>query len=357
MPILDCYPKFYKDWLFTALELTAGEETKADVLEPLFAMNRAWRDGGTLPADYFAELATLRAYSLYYMTINMPKLWFLLSRAGIPPAGTLVDLGSGPGTLVWAWLFYLAKYAPERLQNMPPVIGIERTAEAVALAERLAESLRNYAPFESIDVSFRCADWQQAGGQYDLVLGGNVLMECADSATDALRDFGPTHALLIEPGNRPGFLRMLGARDALVATGHGIQFPCPAHAVCPLAADNWCNFTVNRAIVPFVQRMSNQAGRLNHRHHFSGLVTGPAAPETAASWRVLSDVRKVHRSGVRYLCNGRVAPEVVVSRRKKSSANEFFLRAETGALLRIQPGPDAVRGKLQAATRVEPLDA
>lgn len=97
MPILDCYPKFYQDWLFTALELTAGEETKADVLEPLFAMNRAWRDGGTLPADYFAELATLRAYSLYYMTINMPKLWFLLSRAGIPPAGTLVDLGSGPG--------------------------------------------------------------------------------------------------------------------------------------------------------------------------------------------------------------------------------------------------------------------
>lgn len=348
---IDYYPAFYQEWLFDTLALKPGDEIAPATLEPLFTLNKAWLDGGALPADYFADPAVLRAYCLFYMTINMPKLWFLFDRTGSWPSGRIVDLGCGPGTLIWAWLFYAAARAPERLERTE-LIGIERTPQAAELGQRLAERLQQFDPFRSISVRFQVDEWQQRPISADCVLGGNVLLECPPEDLGRLADIQAETWILIEPGNRPGFQRILSAREQLVGPDRSILFPCPSYHDCPMAEQNWCHFAVNRSLVPFVQRMANAAGRRNHRHCFSALAIGPAQTAPASAWRVLSDVRKAHRSGIRYLCDGKQMHEVVLNRRKRSASNSPFLEAATGELLTVKPNAHAQSTRLQASSVV-----
>jgi ribosomal protein RSM22 (predicted rRNA methylase) len=49
---------------------------------------------------------------------------------------------------------------------------------------------------------------------------------------------------LVEPGTPLGYAGLLAARDVLIAEGATILAPCPHHGACPLAAPDWCHFTV-----------------------------------------------------------------------------------------------------------------
>ena len=63
-------------------------------------------------------------------------------------------------------------------------------------------------------------------------------------ALDALWDACEGLLALVEPGTPAGFGRILAARTALTAAGAAILAPCPHHGPCPLAAPDWCHFSV-----------------------------------------------------------------------------------------------------------------
>ena len=86
-------------------------------------------------------------------------------------------------------------------------------------------------------------------------------------------------------------------------------------------------------MLPFMQKMSNAAGRKNHRHHFSGFIfSNGKTDDIAGKWRVLSKPRKAKGSVIRYLCNGKSIKEVVLNKKQKSENNRDFINAETGSL-------------------------
>lgn len=296
-------------------------------------MSRDFRADSAPAPDYFADSATLRAYTLYYMSINMPKLWFLLDR--VPPRDVceLRDCGCGPGTFMWAYVFWLMARRPEALAKLQRLEGIERTPAAAEMARRLGRALRTLPGCEHLEIQVDVGDWQDVNSVSELTILGNVLVE---GETTALPCSGGNRLIMIEPGDRAGFHTLLPQRDALIADGWTVQFPCPAQATCPMAADNWCHFSVNRFILPYIQRMSAAAKRRNHRHHFSGFVLDRDA-DSAGGWRVLSNLRKANRSGIRYLCNGEQLVEAVLNRKMRTPQNRAFLDADWGDLLSISP--------------------
>lgn len=348
--ILDYYPPYYQQWLFEVLDIRPGEEAEPAMLAPLFHFNQQWVDADTYVVpnphtsadgkwDYFDNDALLRSYTAYYMTLNMPKLWFILDRCPDLRSDmvtrdnvSVADFGAGPGTLSWAWLFYLHRRQPGLLQRVRTMHLIERNANAAELAGTLANALQRYKPFSHIDITVTVDKWQAHMSTHrDITLFGNVLVE-GDTAADLnLATLNSGHVILVEPGNRRGFSRMLTMRNHLIDHGWSIQFPCPSAHACPMASTNWCHFHVNRFVLPFIQRMSAKAARHNPKHHFCGLVMSRAnTPQPPDNWRVLSTVRKAGRSAIRYLCNGEHLIETVLNRRDKTDENRAFADAVPG---------------------------
>lgn len=109
----NCYPEWYQRWLFRALDVADGSETAPEILEPLERLNRGWV-GGDGAGEYAEDPAAMRAYALFYMTINLPKLWLMMDRApefldrlfaeGRPVR--ITEYGCGPATFLWAFTLY-----------------------------------------------------------------------------------------------------------------------------------------------------------------------------------------------------------------------------------------------------------
>ncbi len=357
-----CYPDDYQSWLFAALDLNPGDEIDDGFIEPLYALNRQWVQTDQV-MDYDGKHAAMRAYTCYYMTINMPKLWFVLDRN---PA--LVDellnrefvqateLGCGPGTFLWAFLFYVQARHPDKLPRIRRLRGVDRSETAIACARRFGDVLRRQDAYAHIDLEFNVGDWQsQVAAPDDFLIFGNVLNE---SEAPVLSDVAAAAVLIVEPGTRRGFHPLLPVRDRLVEDGWHVHFPCPrASAPCPMAADNWCHFAINRFELPFIQRMSNRAKRLNPRHNFSAFLFSKTPHAEAGNWRVLSKLRKAHRSGIRWLCDGEHLVEAVLNRRKRSDRNRPFLDADWGDCLHMRLNGDRhfrQSGRLGADDDVSP---
>lgn len=336
------YPEYYQDWLFAALEMNPGDEVSSAILEPLYLLNRRWvkQEEEAQVVDYSQQRHIMRAYACYFMTIHMPKLWFVLNRCATPLTRfleqrervTLTELGCGSGTFLWAFLFWLRQQRPDLLPRVRLLHGIDRSGAALAIAARLGEGLRAQPEFAHLECRFSRDEWQQRlGEQTDILFFGNVLTENEPIAGDWAGQLRCALPIFIEPGTSQAFSKVLPMRDALLAHGWHILYPCPTAHPCPMAGtDNWCHFHINRFTLPFIQRMSGVSGKLNPRHHFTGFVFSREGQLPPQTWRLLSDLRRAKRNAIRYVCDGEHHFEAVLARRDKTEANRSFMEALKG---------------------------
>lgn len=372
MAPINYYPPSYQEWLFQSLGLNPGEETSPAILESLHELHRRLRtDDMGAADDYSSDEPLLRAYTLYYMTINMPKVWFLFDRCPSLITATTTggrvrsigEFGCGPGTFLWATLFYLLAKSPASLKSIHAVCGVDLAPEALVIARRLGQELqRRFPEFRHIDFAFVHDDWKNPRGfDCDWKIFGNTLVESGRDETDWITTIGDASAvLIIEPGTVRSFHGALKVRDRFIREGWQVLFPCTSHHRCPMATDNWCHFQVNRFVLPFIQRLSDRAGRINPRHHFTGFALARTSVAPAPNrWRVLSQLRRVNRSGVRYVCDGERMVELVLNRRDKSEVNRDFLTAAAGDAITLEPAGGKQRfmqsrriGKADIATRL-----
>jgi ribosomal protein RSM22 (predicted rRNA methylase) len=330
------YPEYFQDWLFEALTLKPGDEVSPALIEPLHSLHRTLTGSGDGDPDYADNAAAVHSYTCFYMPVNMPKLWLMLDRSGDAVIRVLegreriqlTELGCGPGTFLWSMLFYLRNRHPAILANVSRVTGIDQSARVLTIAGRLAKGLARDPKFAHIEFEFLHQQLDDAAPAGDIVIAGNVLNECGTDRLSAELD--SRLLILIEPGTKTVFHDMLKVRDRIVDTGWQINFPCPSHHACPMAETNWCHFHINRFELPFIQRMANRMHWRNERHHFVGFVFSTQETAVANEWRVLSRLRKVHRSSIRYVCDGEHLVEAVLSRRDKTEANATFNKAGVG---------------------------
>lgn len=150
---------------------------------------------------------------------------------------TLLDVGAGPGTAMWA--------AAALWPNLTRITLFERDEYMIGLGKRLAafsslSSVRE-AAWDKVDIT---GSWE--GAQYDVVIASYSLGELPPdefaSLVHKLWDITAGALIIIEPGTPAGFSRIKQGREQLLAEGAKTVAPCPHDRRCPMAHDDWCHF-------------------------------------------------------------------------------------------------------------------
>lgn len=163
---------------------------------------------------------------------------------------SLLDVGAGPGTVMWA--------AADLWPTLEAATLFETSAPIRAVGEKLAAA----APIARI--AWRAGDLRTdlTDTQHDLVTLAYVLDELAPKDRDTLIDrlWSLTrHVLLIvEPGTTTGWQRILAARAQLIAYGAHILAPCAHAQGCPIATPDWCHFSA-RVARSRIHRLAKEA--------------------------------------------------------------------------------------------------
>ncbi|MEN9361530.1 MAG: hypothetical protein RL095_3065 [Verrucomicrobiota bacterium] len=332
------FPDWFAAELFAALELRSGDEARPEILEALHRLNRAYLSE-TPAAAGWDQKGTHKAYALFYMTQNMPKLGFVLDRA--PPAPerlAAADLGCGPGTLLWA----LALREAAAGRPVPKLHGVDSDPQMLEIADRIWSRLRRRLSLPAEHLSLEQGDWRQ---RLDLpaatLMLGNTLVEAGIPDAELLAALKCRELILIEPGTSRHFRRLLELRRQLSGSGWSLGFPCPSAGKCPMQdGGDWCHFRIHRLGLPHMQRMAALAGRQDPASAFCGFLFRRGDTQIPqGAWRLLSAPRRVSRSVVRLVCDGSKVDEIVLNRKSKEVGNEDFQKSAAGSLGLLSPAP------------------
>lgn len=177
-----------------------------------------------------------------------------------------LDLGSGPGTALWA------------ARETWPRLAAQRGIDAEGEMRRLAGELGPY------EVEAGTLPQAVPGGSFDLVTASYLIGELppGDVAPLLERAWAATAGALVvvEPGTPEGYRRILAARELLVSLGGMVAAPCPHDGTCPLAGavGDWCHFAVRVA-----RSRGHRAAKEAHLGHEDEKLAYVAVTRRAAS--------------------------------------------------------------------------
>ncbi len=179
--------------------------------------------GARMPATYRAALVVLQE-----LRARCPDLRVV----------SLLDIGSGPATSLWA--------VGSVFDELSRATLVEPDPGMVALGQRL---LVGSALAARVDTAWHTgpADHLPRDRSHDLVMAGYLLGELGEDRQAAVVD-GAWEAcggavVFIEPGSVEGYRRVIDARRRLLDLGARVVAPCPHERPCPLPSDDWCHFS------------------------------------------------------------------------------------------------------------------
>ncbi|WP_068468582.1 small ribosomal subunit Rsm22 family protein [Candidatus Protochlamydia phocaeensis] len=188
-----------------------------------------------LPATYAAVYSALQAVKERTPGLQIKRL---------------LDLGTGPGTAMWA--------ACECFPEIESITLVEKDQALAAIGQRLAR--------HSAHPAMQKANWQIADLEnlpslqtHDLVILSYsigelvpasmlpLIEQCWQSAEQAL--------VVIEPGTPAGFERIRLIRRQLIEMGSHLVAPCPHQSACPMSHSDWCHFAARVERSSFHRRL------------------------------------------------------------------------------------------------------
>ncbi|HWZ44703.1 MAG TPA: small ribosomal subunit Rsm22 family protein [Candidatus Saccharimonadales bacterium] len=229
-----------------------------------------------------------------YLAVRLPATYATITRvlgevARLAPqveVGSLLDLGSGPGTALHA----VAAAFPSVRQ----ITAIESNADLTALAKRLGA----HSTHEAVrDARWIPTDLRSGVNieSHDLVVLSYVLGELPSVAVNkvladawaAAREF----LVIIEPGTKRGFGTVHAVRSWLIAAGVPILAPCPHSGECPMAAaGDWCHFPARVERTSMHRRL--KSGALGHEDEKFSYIVASRRPWIPAAARIVRHPQK-----------------------------------------------------------------
>ncbi len=265
--------------------------------------------------------------ALAYLAVRLPAT-YAAARASFaaitnarPDFGpkTVLDIGSGPGTALWA--------AADCWPDLADALLIEASPVFRSWGERLAAD----APVPR--VTWRSANVTASvfnEAPRDLVTLAYVLNELRaedrHSVLEGLWDATADTLVIVEPGTPAGWQRIVVARRRLIERGAYVVAPCPHAYACPLQPPDWCHFA-ERVARSRLHRQTKRADVPWEDEKFS-YVAVSRRPPPAVGARVIARPRKASGRVTLKLCRSDgSAGEQLFSRRE----GEKFKRAARSA--------------------------
>ena len=263
-------------------------------------MSEAYRQGQPIIPNELQALAYIigRAPGTY---AAMRRVLELSLASYQQPLRTHLDVGSGPGTAVWA--------ARDILDGSLRSIALDRNP-----------AWRKWAATIAPDLTWKLHECALTPlPKAELVTAGYMLNELpAAQVTTVLGhlwDATEQVLVIVEPGTPAGFERILQARTHLMEAGAHVIAPCPGWTRCPLAGtSNWCHFGV-RFNRPRFQKLGKESERGWEDEMFSFLAVS-RSPSPHSEGRVMHHPQK--RGGHVWveLCTKGEIERAVLSRRQ-----------------------------------------
>jgi ribosomal protein RSM22 (predicted rRNA methylase) len=237
-------------------------------------------------ADFSSPAVASDAHRAAYLAVRFPATYATIqrvfaeikSRAPQDEIASVLDLGAGPGTALFA--------AAEQFPQLHQATLIESDAGWITVGKRLAE--------QSESTAVQQAQWLRqdlrsglASEKHDLVVISYTLGELPHAAAEAVLNkawkCASKFLVLVEPGTRRGFAAINAARSALIANAAAILAPCPHHLTCPMAAiGDWCHFS--QRVERTSQHRQLKGGALGYEDEkFSYLVVAKSTAPSAVA--------------------------------------------------------------------------
>jgi ribosomal protein RSM22 (predicted rRNA methylase) len=292
------------------------------------ALSRRYRDERR---DGRFHVAT-RQDALAYVATRLPATYAALraafaATAEVCPAfapKTALDVGSGPGTALWA--------APDCWSDLAEFTLLEASPAFVTLGKELAveAALPSHA-WRAIDLVAERID----GTPQDLVTAAYVLNELAPAARprviEELWRVTTQMLIIVEPGTPAGWQRILDARRQLIDLGGHVVAPCPHDRECPLQPPDWCHFS-QRVARSRLHRLAKGAEVPWEDEKFSYVAISRAASTGTAS-RVIAHPRKASGHVTLKLCQPDGTASNEVFSRREGEAYKRARRCHWGSLI------------------------
>jgi ribosomal protein RSM22 (predicted rRNA methylase) len=222
-----------------AIERALDGVALAELAKTAAALSQRYREGRPGGVLHVASRDEAQAY----LAVRLPATYAAVRASFAEIAKTrpdfapksLLDLGSGPGTVLWA--------AADGWPSLAEALLIEASPAFAACGEALAKGAHlPPAIWRSADIATVKLD----GAPRDLTVLAYVLNELSPQAQGAALEqawrMTADMLVIVEPGTPAGWQRILAARSALLERGAHIVAPCPHAQECPLAPPDWCHF-------------------------------------------------------------------------------------------------------------------
>jgi ribosomal protein RSM22 (predicted rRNA methylase) len=221
---------------------------------------------------------------------------------------SLLDLGAGPGTGMWA--------LSELFPALRKITLLEQDPSLIVLGKKLAAKAEiltiREANWEKSDLQRECAF-----EPHDLILMSYSLGEVPEAIWPQLLEAVWKNAqkivIIIEPGTPIGFERILKVREKLLSLGAFLIAPCPHQKECPLTGRDWCHFS-ERVARSQTHRFVKSAELGHEDEKFSYVIVGKSSASLPFS-RILRHPNKHSGHISLTLCTSEGVKNKIISRK------------------------------------------
>jgi ribosomal protein RSM22 (predicted rRNA methylase) len=291
--------------------------------------------------SFSSPAITSDAQRAAYLAVRFPATYAANRRAfseievrapqSSPQITSLLDLGAGPGTALFAASDTFPALQHATLLEADDrwiVLGKNFSAQSPAAVVRQAHWRK-----QDLRSGFSCPE-------HDLVVISYVLGELAPAAAEAVVrkawDCARQFLVILEPGTPRGFAAMNAARSALIAGAAEILAPCPHKDACPMAlAGDWCHFA--QRLERTSQHRQLKGGALGYEDEKFSYVIATRQGAPAEGARIVRHPGR-HSGHIQLaLCTpaGRIETETVT--RTNNKTFRLARKAEWGELWKAQP--------------------
>lgn len=267
------------------------------------------------PSQSKRQFMTEDKHRIAYLAARMPATFAVVKRVLSEvnqrlhqPITTMLDLGAGPGTALWA--------AQDVFSSINSFTLMESDASLIAIAKRLMQNepfhkktnwiqkdlnqLTAFEPHDLITLSYSV-------GELSPEIIPKLIENCWKAATQCL--------VIIEPGTPVGFERIRAIRRQLIELNAYIIAPCPGPMTCPMTNGDWCHFSERIERSSFHRRLKE--GTLGYEDEKYSYIAVAKSPAQLPQARILRHPQKHSGHVDLVLCTAEGLKLKTISKRDK----------------------------------------